>query len=218
MIERRIIEALHSAKPGSRQQKIQEFYGQGLLAMLNTANAAGFKDPAIPSGLETFSATPVLPEGAIRLPDLAIGGRTAKQLESSLASEGFRIGDWARSMLRSRDFTTLPEEQTLNLVRVKVADLGLAGNPTTDQIYAKANDLGLDLCPAEVGPQLRLAYKDQPMDEWLYVGMKQITDSDGNPDVFGLGRDDDGLWLHDDWASPDGTWGPRSEFVFSLRK
>jgi hypothetical protein len=169
-------------------------------------------------GLETFSATPVLPEGAIRLPDLTIGGRTAKQLESALSSEGLKVGDWARSMLRSREFTTLPEEQTLSLVRVKVADLGLAGYPTTDQIYAKANDLGLELCPAEAGPQLRLAYKDQPMDEWLYVGMKQIADSDGNPNVFKLDRHTDDSWLYSVWAKPDHQWDPKNEFVFSLRK
>lgn len=168
-------------------------------------------------GRETFSATPTLPEGAIRLPDLTIGGKAPKQLEKELVSGGFRISYYAKDLLRSRDFTTLPDKQTLSLVRVKISDLDL-GDPTTDQIYAKAKSLGLELCPAEVGPQLRLAYKDQPLDEWLYIGMKQIADSFGYPDVFRLDRRENGLWLDGVWARPDDKWNPENAFVFSLRK
>ena len=42
------------------------------------------------------------------------------------------------------------------------------------------------------------------------MGMKQITDSDGDPDVFGLGRRGDGLWLRGGWAPPDGGGGGKS--------
>jgi hypothetical protein len=44
------------------------------------------------------------------------------------------------------------------------------------------------------------------------------TDSNGNPNVFKLDRNDDGLWLNNNWANPDNTWNPKNEFVFSLRK
>lgn len=202
---------------GAELQKLaQQFKASGNKDI--AAGISAWATVAKSRGLETFSETPVLPEGAIRLPDLTIGGKTPKELEKALASDGFRVSDWARDMLRDRSFTTLPEQQTLSLVRVKVADLGLTDTPTTDQIYAKANELGLDLCPAEVGPQLRLAYKDQPMDEWLYVGMKQIADSYGYPNVYELDRDTDGSWLSSYWARPDDRWYPENTFVFSLRK
>jgi hypothetical protein len=174
--------------------------------------------------LEISSVTPVIPEGAIRLPDITIGGKTAQQLEQMLDLRInnrflYRPDTYARSLLRSRDFTTFPDQQTLSLVKVKVGDLDLTGHPTTDQVYDKANDLGLDLCPAEVGPHLRLAYKDQPMGEWLFVGMKQITSSRGLPEVFELFRRDDGLCLESTWAHPNNPrWNPKNEFVFSLRK
>lgn len=158
-----------------------------------------------------------LPEGAMQLPDLTIGGKTPQQLEEALASGGFRVSDYARDLLRSRDFTTLPEEQVLKLARIKVSDLGLTGNLTTDEVYTKAQSLGLELCPAEVGPQLRLAYK-QPLNEWLYIGMPQITDSNGHPNVFRLDRRGDGSWLHGGWARSDSQWRPKSEFVFSVGK
>src|SRR3989304_6477209 len=91
-------------------------------------------------GLETFGTVPVLPEGAIRHPDLTIGGKTPKELEQALVSGGFNVSNWARDILRSRDFTALPKQQDLSLIRVSVSDLGLRGTPTTDQIYARANE------------------------------------------------------------------------------
>jgi hypothetical protein len=171
---------------------------------------------------ETSPTTPALPEGSIRLPDLTIGGKTPQQLEKALASSGFVVCDYAGDILKSRGFTTLSKPQTLSLVRIKVADLGLTGEPTTDEVYERANSLGFDLCPAEVGPQLRLAYKDQPVYEWLHIGMKQVVVmySDPHPHVFVLNRpnNDPKLWLDSIWASSDYRWNPKYEFVFSLRK
>ena len=43
------------------------------------------------------------------------------------------------------------------------------------------------------------------------------ADSDGNPNVFNLERNDDGLWLNNNWAKPDNTWNPDNKFVFRLR-
>lgn len=158
------------------------------------------------------------PEGKIRLQDIQIGGKTKEQLQTELQQEKIEVTKWADDMIKSPDFTTLETPQPLTTVRLKVGDLGLSGNPTTDHIYAKAQELGLDLCPAEAGPHMRLNYKDQPTDEYLYMGMKQIADSGGYPDVFGLNRDGDELWLGGGWADPGGRWDPDRGFVFSLRK
>jgi len=158
------------------------------------------------------------PEGKIRRQGIEIGGKTKEQLQSELEQAGVNITSYAKDMMENPDFTTLPVAQTLDTVRLKVGDLGLSGYPTTDKVYKRAQELGLYLCPAEVGPQYRLQNTDQPMEEWFYVGMKQITDSDGRPDVFRLGRDEGGLWLSGRWARPDDKWSPNYEFVFSLRK
>jgi len=158
------------------------------------------------------------PEGKIRRQSLEIGGKTKKQLRRELKQAGVNITLYAKDMIKSPDFTTLPVVQALYTVRLKVGDLGLSGYLTTDQVYAKAQELGLELCPAEVGPHLRLQDTDQPMGEWFYVGMKQIVDSLGRPCIFQLARHSLGLWLYGDWAGPGGGWYPSHELVFSLRK
>jgi len=167
---------------------------------------------------ESFSEGLVLPEGVIRLSDLTIGGMKPKELEKALIAEGHEVSDYAKYLLKSPDFTTLSDKQTISLIRTTVSAMGLAGNPTTDQIYEKANELGWDLCPAEVGPHLRLAYKDQPMYEWLSIGMKQIAGRDGSPNVFRVPRNDDGSWLSGNWAEPTRLWLPTDQLVFSPRK
>ncbi|MEK7194505.1 MAG: hypothetical protein AAB660_02350 [Patescibacteria group bacterium] len=158
------------------------------------------------------------PEGKIRRQQVEIGGKTKEQLQNEMKQAGVNISSYAEDMMKSPNFTTLPVAQALDTVRLKVGDLGLSGYPTTDQVYRKAQELGLELCPAEVGPHLRLQYTDQPMGEWFYVGMKQIADSRGRPRVFDLARDDDGLWLDGYWARPDNRWDPLGGFVFGLRK
>ncbi|KKQ96707.1 MAG: hypothetical protein UT22_C0025G0001, partial [Parcubacteria group bacterium GW2011_GWC2_39_11] len=89
---------------------------------------------------------------------------------------------------------------------------------TRQRIYGRANELGLDLCPAEVGPQLRLQYKDQPEEEHLIVAMNPIADSDGALELFLVERDDSGLWLDSYYDDPGYIWHAGSRFVFARRK
>jgi hypothetical protein len=159
------------------------------------------------------------PETPIRKFGLEIGGRTAKELEQQLGDNKIKLTDYSQDMLRSQDFTTLKNREQIDLVRLKVRDLFSDENMhTTDEIYRKAEEFGLELCPAEVGPDLRLKYMDQPMNEWLYIAMKQITDRHGYPRVFCLVRYADGTWLRSYWAAPGSLWYPGYEFVFRLSK
>ena len=135
-----------------------------------------------------------------------------------MEAAGINISDYAQSMLKNREFVPGKNLEEATLIRLTVADLGFNSSATTDQIYERAQTLGLELCPPDTGPNYRLKYKDQPLNEWVRIGMKQIAGSDGRPGVFGLGRDDDGLGLRIAWPGPDGEWNTGPKFVFRLRK
>jgi hypothetical protein len=186
----------------------------------NTKAYVGQLEPGIfqrlPEHLEHVYTS--FPDKKIRRENVEIGGKSAEQLISEMESAGINISDYAKSMLKNREFVPGKNPEEATLIRLTVADLGFKSSATTDQIYERAQILGLELCPADTGPNYRLKYRNQPLNEWIYMGMKQITGSDGNPLVFGLVRGDGGLWLSDDWARPGREWDPDEGFVFRLRK
>ena len=155
------------------------------------------------------------PEGKLHRYQIEIGGKTKEELKAELTPPTYYVSDWANRLMEHHDFTVLKHTEEADLVRLTVKDLGLAESATTDKIYKKAEELGLELCPAETGPHLRLAYSGS---DWIYIAMKQITGRVGDPSVFDLSREGAGLRL-DGWnAEPDEWWGADARFVFLLRK
>ena len=167
------------------------------------------------------------PEGHIRLESLDIGGMTAEELENALDREKINVSSYARSMLKNKRQFVNPannreserrgETESLDLVRLRVRDLGFTSPPTTREIFVRAKEFGLELCPPETAVYQRFADKDQPSG-WYYIGMEPVTGSDGHPYVFVLERSDGGLWLSGDWARPDSQWFLDYQVVFRVRK
>ena len=184
----------------------------------NTKAYIGQLEPGIfqklPENLEHVYTS--FPEKKIRRENVEIGGKSAEQLISEMEAAGINISDYAKSMLKNREFVPGKNPEEATLIRLTVADLGFKSSATTDQIYERAQNLGLELCPADTGPNYRLKYRNHPLNERIYIGMKQITGSDGYPNIFELGRRVDGLLLRDSWTEPDGECYSGNKFVFRL--
>jgi len=170
----------------------------------------------LPDNLEHVYTS--FPDKKIRRENVEIGGKSTEQLIAEMETAHINISDYAKFMLKSRDFIPGKTKETATLIRLSVADLGFKLNATIDQIYERAQVLGLELCPPDTGPNYRLKYKDQPLNEWIRIGMKQIAVPSGFPSIFSLARAGDGLWLYSSWARSDDEWNPFSQFVFRLRK
>jgi hypothetical protein len=148
---------------------------------------------------------------------LGTGLKTAKDFRRALTDGGYRIGNWGDDILGKPAFTANETETEADLVVVSVEELGFKDGATRADIYNRAKELGLELCPSEVGPQLRLQYKDQPKGEWLLIAMEPIAVSDGRLTVFDVEHVGDGLWL-DCHGRPDRFWGADYRWVFLRRK
>ncbi len=118
----------------------------------------------------------------------------------------------------------------LKTVLLSVADMGFEEGALTREIIGQKSDvdmfgipspytggrlqqLGLKLCPAETGPQLRLQYTDQPKGECLYIAMQPIPASDRKPRIFVVCHNDKGLALDAKSARPTDRWAPDAKFV-----
>lgn len=133
--------------------------------------------------------------------------------EEAMERKNIYRSDWGKDILYKTEFSK--EAQKYELVRFTVGQLGFQNGATTDEIYKKAEDLGLELCPAEVGPHLRLQY---PGKEWMLIAMKQITDRDDDPRMLDLDADGAQLVLLSSPAGPYFRWRADNEFVFRFRK
>ena len=140
-------------------------------------------------------------------------------IRKALNTCGYEISAWASDMLGKSAFAMSKTEMEVELVNISVAELGFKDGARYADICKCANELGLDLCPSEVGPQLRLQYKDQPKCDYLIVAMDAIADSSGNLRVFQVSRDGYGrYYLRSDDGKPDDFWGGTRRFVFRRRK
>jgi hypothetical protein len=131
---------------------------------------------------------------------IKIGGKSDsvlnKQIESDLSFKG-----WGYNYLP--EYTTDSSERSIDLVVVSVADLGYKEDYEViyNDLVRAAESQGLKLCPAEVGPQLRLQYRNQPKDEWLYVMMDPIMEPplnscvQGYAHIFNVAHQREGLAL-----------------------
>ena len=155
----------------------------------------------------------------IKIDRLPIGGKTKEQLQQELQSANIQTSSYADDLLNSPEFEPLTEVEDSVLVRLTVGDLGFPQGATTEEIYQRAQELGLELCPPETGPELRLkADTEQRFGEYMNIAMKPIADSDGYPYVFYLNRRTGGQWLGARSAKTSDRWNAGDPFVFRLRK
>ena len=97
------------------------------------------------------------------------------QLRKALDAARVRIGDSADEILGKPAFHFSQTRTDVDLVVVSVSELGFQDATSLAEIYRRAGELGLELCPAEVAPLLRLHYVNQPMGEFLNVAMRPIA-------------------------------------------
>lgn len=146
-----------------------------------------------------------------------VGGKSRTKVITELDAKGIKMTDWVREAIyRTVVFSRRPRD--IQLVRVSVADLGFKIDATTKQIWARAWNLGLQLCPAEVAPFLCLS-ENHHLEHGGYIfAMESICipgDETYQP-LFQFIHDDEGQWLIDDESqcTTNEPWAPSLHLVF----
>jgi len=136
-------------------------------------------------------------------------------LRNALRATGCRVGDSAGEILAPPAFTVSAAKADVGLVAVSVAELGFAtGTASLAEIYARARQLGFGLAAAEVAPQLRLQYFDQPIGEFLIIGMEPIKRWTGDPVILTVVNGGSGLILIGQDGRADAEISVASRFLF----
>jgi len=135
-------------------------------------------------------------------------------LRNALDAAGCGIGDLAEEILARPAFTVSATKTEVELVAVSAAELGFqADTASLADIYARAQQLGFGLAAAEVAPQLRLQYFDQPIGQ-LLIGMEPIKTWKGQPVILTVANGGAGLILIGQDGSADAQIPVRSRILF----
>lgn len=149
---------------------------------------------------------------------LGTGLQSQDDFQRALLFKNCRITSWTKDIMGKAEFTVASGETEIDLVAASVAELGFMDGAQCQEIYERAREFGLEPCPPEVGPQLRLQYKDQPEGEWLLIAMEPIIGTDGRLLVFSVGHDEYGPCLTSGDGRPEAYWREFNRWVFLRRK
>jgi len=142
--------------------------------------------------------------------------KSTDSLRSSLKDNGNHISNWGNDIFGNITLAEYETEVTLHVATVK--ELTGKDRSVSHEINKAIRSKGYELCPAEVGPQLRLQYLDQPNGEWIRVAMEPIADSHGLLRIFYVGYVADERWLRGVNGHRDNEWDGDTVFIFVSRK
>jgi len=138
--------------------------------------------------------------------------KSIDEIWESFEDKGIGLSNCGNDILSKILLTKTKKEVTLHKATVK--ELTGKHVATIREIYEAIRIKGYELCPAEVGPQLRLQYLDQSKLEPLLIAMEPVTDRDGNPSVFGLYSGGARLRLYGNYSQSVDGWDSDNQFVF----
>lgn len=156
-----------------------------------------------------------------------VGGLAKSELLQALQSNAIAMNESAERLFASDLFTISEIRYPVIAVELTVRDLGFPEGGVIADIYASAEALGLGLCPLELGPHLRLLYRDQPEGYLgqpirqhqapsgsITVASQQLAEDDDFPKGFYLRCIQGVLWLRGYRSGPEHVWQADDHFIF----
>ncbi len=145
-------------------------------------------------------------------------GTTGEEWITYLEGKGFRVSDYAKSILRSPDFKPTPAG-TMYHIAVLKGELFSDDNRITKNIRAEAKKRKFITPHPEVACLIRDQFSDEDikaMGLWYITAMHEPIVSAGDPFLLDVARGAGGRWLGADYGMPDDRWYRANGFAFAV--
>jgi len=143
-------------------------------------------------------------------------GTTGPEWIARLEKKGFRVGDYAKSVLCSKDFK--PTSGITTEIAILKGMLFENSNRVTKKIRVEAESRKLTKPNAEVACLIRENFSDEEIEAmglyWIVAMHEPINDSDGGPLLLYVNRGGDVSWLITDYDEPGHKWVRDNGFAF----
>jgi hypothetical protein len=156
-----------------------------------------------------------------------IGGMSKAELAAALERNGIQLNRIALELFAHPGFRPAPEVSTLEITHVSVAELGYEHGAELAQVFERAGEHSLELCPLELAAHLRIAFTDQAEGSIgcppsrnrappgsLTVAARPLTDHDNVSMGFYLRCIDGAPWLRGYRSPAEHVWNAGDRFVF----
>ncbi|MBH9579447.1 hypothetical protein [Inhella proteolytica] len=156
-----------------------------------------------------------------------IGGVDKAELLQRLAAAQVKMNLAGQQLFADERFRTAAQPEQIQVQQISVADLGLPDGGVMAQILAAAAGRGLQPCPLELGPHLRLLLdqaegalgfaptRNQSPPGAITVVSAPLCEDDAVPKGFYLRRIEGVLWLRGYWSSAEHVRRPDEQLVFA---
>jgi len=143
-------------------------------------------------------------------------GTTGEEWIARLESKGFLVGDYAKSVLRSKSFK--PTTGITYEIAVLKGEFFSDSDRITKTIRKEAKNRKFSTPSAEVACLIREKFSDKELEAmrlyWIVAMHEPIKDSDGDPFLLCALRDDYGSWFYTTYGCPDCKWKRSYGFAF----
>lgn len=174
--------------------------------------------------IETAHSYPNCPAIIRTIP---VGGLTRSELQEELQRNNISMNESADRLFASEQFAPSAIRYSVTAVEITVQDLDFPQGATTAEFVARAGTLGLGFCPIELGPHLRLQYRDQAEGYWgqperihqapsgsITIVSEPLSADEDFPKGFYLRRIQGILWLRGYRSGPEHVWQPDDRLIF----
>jgi hypothetical protein len=143
-------------------------------------------------------------------------GMTGEEWIKHLEKLGFRLSDYAKSVLRSPDFK--PTKGVTTEIAILKGMLFEEKDRYTKNIRAMAAERKFITPNAEIACLIRENFSDEDIEAmgliWIVAMHEPIKDSDGDLSLLDANRSDDGQWLGTFYDNPGSRWDREDGFAF----
>lgn len=172
----------------------------------------------------------IYPDCPVVIRTIEFGGLTKFQIIQKLKRHSILVNEYGERLLSNDKFTTSEIKYNLKTVELIIRNLGFPNGATLPQIFRRAKELGLGLCPLEAGPYIRLAYLEQSEGSTgdhsqqqapfgsITIASEIVSEDDDFPKGFYLRKINGALWLRGYLADDLHVWNPDDHFIFCQRK
>ncbi|MEI7452444.1 MAG: hypothetical protein WCK37_04570 [Candidatus Falkowbacteria bacterium] len=173
------------------------------------------------------------PEVKIVKENIKLSNSTSEEYLDKLKKDGIKVSAFAEEAILPK-MPQINDGRVVSLIQFSISQLGFSGDASLSEIYKKAVESGLILCPPQVGPEICLKYNNSPICEhfnYLNIAMDPVPDGDGNLNNTNNGmtlfhinsRENNKLELNDmysgsgmDYPWHNGSANDSSKFVFCV--